>query len=308
MRSEQNILKLSIGVTLLVAAIGIVFGVVSGSAAITFDGAYALMDAGMSLLALIVIRLIAGYSADTIRSKKLRDRFSVGFWHLEPIVLGANGMLLCGVSVYALFTAIGGLLEGGNRLLFDYAVVYATVTLVVCLAMAVFCRRANRAIRSEFIALDATSWLMSAGISAALLAAFTGGLMVQGTRLDWIAPYIDPAVLALVCLVLIPMPIPAIRRALSDVLLMTPDALKAHVDAVAGAAVARHGFLSYRAYVARVGRSSEIEIYFIVPTGMPARPIEEWDRLRDEIGDAVAEDGPNLWLTIVFTADREWAE
>jgi predicted Co/Zn/Cd cation transporter (cation efflux family) len=243
-----------------------------------------------------------------MRPSRLRDRFSVGFWHLEPIVLGANGILLMGVSAYALITAIRALLAGGNTLLFDYAIIYAVVTLAACLAMTVFGRRANRTIRSEFVALDVTAWLMSAGITAALLVAFIGGLLIEGTPFEWLAPYIDPAVLALVCLVLIPMPIPTVRRALSDVLLMTPDSLKAHVDAVAKDTVARQGFLSHRAYVAKVGRSTQIELYFIVPSGMPPRTIEAWDALRDEIGDAIGEESPNRWLTIVFTADASWAD
>jgi predicted Co/Zn/Cd cation transporter (cation efflux family) len=308
MRNEQNILKVSITVTIAVAAFGITFGIVSGSSSIAFDGAYSMMDAGMSILALVVARLITGYATDAMTSTRLRDRFSVGFWHLEPIVLGANGMLLMGVSAYALITAIGELLAGGNTLLFDYAIIYAVVTLMVCLAMASYGTWANRTARSEFVALDVTAWLMSAGITAALLVAFMGGQLIEGTRFEWLTPYIDPAVLALVCLVLIPMPIATVRRALSDVLLMTPETLKAHVDAVAAGMVARQGFLSYRAYVAKVGRSTQIELYFIVPPGSPPRSIEAWDALRDEIGEAIGDESHNRWLTIVFTADETWAD
>lgn len=308
MLNEQTVLRISIGTTILVAMFGIIVGVISGSSSIAFDGAYSLMDAGMSLLALIVARLITAYTNDTIRSSKLRNRFSVGFWHLEPIVLGANGMLLIGVSVYALITAIGKLVAGGNRLLFDYALIYAVVTLVACIGMAIFGRRANRIIRSDFIALDVTAWMMSAAITAALLIAFIGGLLIEGTSLEWLAPYIDPAVLALVCVVLIPMPVSTVRRALSDVLLMTPDSLRSHVEAVATRTVARHGLRSYRAYVAKVGRSTQIELYFIVPAGLAPRSIESWDAIRDEVGDAIGDESPNRWLTVVFTADEAWAD
>ena len=62
------------------------------------------------------------------------------------------------------------------------------------------------------------------------------------------------------------------------------------------------------AYVAKVGRGRQIELYFIVPAGWPARALEEWDALRDEIGEAIGGDSPDRWLTIVFTTDREWAE
>ena len=89
---------------------------------------------------------------------------------------------------------------------------------------------------------------------------------------------------------------------------MTPGDLKQHVDDVAQAFVAQHGLQSYRAYVAKVGRSREIELYFIVPATMAAGTIAEWDALRDEIGNAIGGEGPDRWLTVVFTGDPEWAE
>ena len=149
---------------------------------------------------------------------------------------------------------------------------------------------------------------MAALLAAALLVAFAGGWFVQGTRWAWVAPYIDPAVLALVCLVIIPMPLGTIRQALADILLVTPPDLKEHVDAVARQVVERYGFLDHRAYVARVGRGRQIELAFIVPPNGPARTVEEWDALRDRIGEAIGGDVDNRWLTIVFTADPEWAD
>lgn len=307
MLTEAKVLKLSIAVTFVVALFGIVFGILTGSFSIAFDGAYSLADASMTILALVVARLITSYTTEGGKGR-LRSRFSVGFWHLEPIVLGMNGIVLISVSVYALINAISSLLSGGRQLEFDYAIVYAVVTLATCLFMAFVGRRANSTIQSDFVALDATAWMMSGGITAALLVAFIGGFLVEGTRLAWIAPYVDPAVLALVCVVIIPMPLGTVRQAFSDILLITPASLRAHVDEVARVTIARHGFLAYRAYVAKVGRLSQVELYFIVPPGLPPKAIEEWDRLRDEIGDAIGDEGPDRWLTIAFTADKEWAE
>lgn len=308
MQAEQTVLKISIGMTILIACSGILFGIVTGSFSIAFDGVYSLADASMSTLALVVARLIA-IDADPSRGKgKLRARFSLGFWHLEPIVLGLNGILLMSVAVYALVNAIISILSGGHALEFDYAILYAAITLAACLTMATVVRKKNAAIRSEFLTLDATAWMMSAGITAALLVAFIGGFFVTGTSLAWIAPYIDPAVLALVSIVIIPMPIGTVRQALSDILLMTPAPLRARIDEVAEEVVQEQAFLSHRAYVARIGRLMQVELYFIVPAGMPARTIEAWDQLRDDIGARIGSEGPNRWLTIAFTADTEWAE
>lgn len=226
MRSEQSILQLSIAVTILVAGFGVVFGLLSGSFSIVFDGVYMLADAAMSGLALLVSRLIALSALPEQPRGKLRDRFTMGFWHLEPMVLGLNGMMLTGVAIYALINAVGSLMDGGRDLEFSYAIFYAVVALIACLGMALLETRANRTLKSDFVALDAKAWIMSGGITAALLIAFSVGYVIDGTELGWLTPYIDPAVLAVVCLVIIPMPIGTIRQALADIFLVTPLDLK----------------------------------------------------------------------------------
>mgnify|MGYP000038153985 CR=1 FL=1 len=304
MNSEQGILRISIAVTICVAGFGVIFGLLAGSFSIVFDGVYMLADAAMSGLALGVARLIA---LSAVPTGKLRERFTMGFWHLEPMVLGLNGIMLSGVAIYALINAIGSLMSGGRDLEFSFAIFYAAVALVACTVMAVVEMKMNKRLHSDFVALDAKAWIMSGGITAALLVAFSVGYAIEGTRLDWITPYIDPAVLALVCVVIIPLPIGTIRQALADIFLITPPALKSHVDTVAQHFVERYGFVSYRAYVAKVGRGKQIELYFIVPMGWPSRRLEEWDAIRDEIGEAIGDESTDRWLTIAFTTDLEWA-
>lgn len=305
--SEQAVLRLSIAMTFVVAAVGIGFGVASGSASIIFDGIYSLTDAVMTSVALLVSSLITQRLSER-RQARLVQRFTMGFWHLEPMVLGLNGVLLSGAAIYALVTAVGSLLAGGRELDFGRAIVYAVVVVIVAVGMAIHNRHANLSIRSNFVALDVQGWTISAALTGALLAAFVFGWAIQGTALDHLSPYVDPAVLALVCVIVIPLPVPTIRRALADILLITPPDMMAQVDRVARDVVAQHGFLDHRAYVARVGRGRQIELYFIVPKGQPPRPLEEWDAIRDQIGDAIGGDITNRWLTIAFTTDPEWAD
>ena len=307
MKTEQGLLRVSIVVTILLAGFGILFGVLSGSFAIVFDGVYALTDAVMTVVALLVSNLIASSAAGGGKGRLVKH-FTMGFWHLEPMVLGLNGILLTGAAIYALINAVGSIMAGGRALNFDQAIVYAVVTLIVTIVMAILGSRANRTIQSDFVALDAKAWIMSAGLTSALLVAFVIGYFIQGSAYEWMSPYIDPAALALVCLVIIPIPAGTIRQALADILLVTPSDLKGQVDAVAKAIVERHGFLSYRAYVARVGRGRQIELYFIVPEDFPPKKLQEWDQIRDEIGLAIGDEGPDRWLTIAFTTDPEWAD
>lgn len=306
---ERGLLRLSILVTLFTAALGVAFGLFVGSFSVVFDGVYSLLDVGMSLLALTVANLIAAHTTPKGGlSRRLRERFTMGFWHLEPMVLALNGAVLLAVAAYALINAVGALMEGGRDLEFGWALLYAGFAATVCFGFAALESRANREIDSDFVRLDMRAWIVSGAISSALLVAFLIGYAVQGTEWAWISPYVDPAVLAAVCLLMIPMPLATIRSALLDILLVAPPELKAHVDETARQAVARHGFLSWRSYVAKVGRARQIELYFILPPDFPARTIGEWDALRDEIGAAIGEEGPDRWLTIAFTGDPAWAE
>lgn len=306
--SEQRLLRISIIATVMIAAMGITFGLLSGSSAIVFDGMYSLVDAAVTMVALLVAKLINSYNAGGTQNQRLVEKFTMGFWHLEPMVLGATGLLLSGATVYAFIDAIGSFLSGGRPLKFGQAIIYAATTLLISVAMAWVGARANRRLRSDLIGMDVKAWLMSAAITGALLVGFLVGFAIEGTPLGWMAPYVDPTVLALVCLAIFPIPLGAVRQALSEILMFTPVELKRHVDAVAQQFVEQQGFLSYRAYVAKVGRGRQIELYFIVPPGWPARTLEEWDALRKEIGDAIGGHSPDRWLTIVFTTNVEWVD
>ncbi len=303
MHGEQTILRHSIAATLCIAALGIGFGVLSGSFSIIFDGAYSLIDALMSLLALLVARRILH---DTTGQRRDR-RFRMGFWHLEPMVLALNGILLSTVAVYAFANAIGLILSGGRRLEFDWAIAYAMVTLLVCVAMFVYERRANRRLGSAFIGLDARSWAMSGAITAALLIAFALGRLLEGSAHDHLTPYVDPAVLALVCLVIAPLPLGTVRQAVSEILLMAPPELVAHVEAVARATAEQHGFVGFETYAAKIGRSQQIEICFVVPAAFGLAGVGTLDAIRDEVGRLIGGESPDRWLTIMFTGDPEWA-
>lgn len=305
-RSEQGVLRLSIAGSLLLAAAAVVFGFLANSSLIIFDGIYGLIDVVMTWLSLLVARLIALSTQTDALQSRLNQRFTMGFWHLEPIVLGVSGTLMIGAALYALVNAVDALMSGGRQIALGPAIAFAGLSIVAESALAWFVLRANRRIGSEFIALDAKNWVIAASMSACYLLAFLGGVLVRGTSLAWVGPYIDPAILAFVCVLVMIAPLGTVRRALAGILLVTPPELQAHVDAVARDIVARHGFVEHRSYVAQVGRGEQIELFFVVREDDPPRPLLEWDRLRDEIGDALGEASPDRWLTIMFTTDREW--
>ncbi len=174
---------------------------------------FAVIDATMSLLSLFVSRLVSREGDNR--------RFQFGYWHIEPMVLAFNGGTLMLLCFYAFLNAVDSLLGGGRSLDFDWAIAYSVVVCAVAIGMYAYERRANRRIGSTFVQLDVQSWLMSASITTALLVAFAIAWSLGGTSWDWLTPYADPAVLALLTIVLAFVPVGIVRKALGEILLIT---------------------------------------------------------------------------------------
>ncbi len=294
---EQRILRRSIFCTLFIASAGIVFGIACGSMSIVFDGMFSALDAGMCSLSLLVSRLLG---------QPHSRRFQYGFWHVEPLVLAFNGSLLTLLCLYAFVNAVKGIADGGRELELGWAIVYAVTVSVFCFSLYFKQNRLNKQVRSELIALDNKSWLMSACISSALLVAFILSWLMEGTRYEHFNVYADPFALALLTLVLIPVPIKTVKAAISEVLQMTPDSLDAKVEAIMAQLTLEYGFLDYSNYATRVGRGLFIEIHIVIPASMESSGVRKFDKIRDQIADAIGEDSPHRWLTISFTHDPKW--
>ena len=293
---EASLLKGSIVATIGIAVAGVVIGLLSRSMSIVFDGLFSGIDAVVGVVTLVVARLLASEG---------NQRFQYGYWHLEPLVLALNSSVLVLLCGYAFLNAVQGLLTGGHALRFDLGLAYAALVTAICFVMAFRLRRANERIESELIALEVHSWLMSGLITVALLIAFAGAVAIEGTQFEYLTPFVDPAVLAILAPALLVVPLRTARQAFAEIFLMTSKQIDADVKAAAAAAVARHGFTSFNSYAVEVGRARFIEISFLVPADLPVASVSDFDAIRHEIGAALGGVGPEQWLTIVFTSDPD---
>jgi cation diffusion facilitator family transporter len=295
--AEQRILLVSTVLTVVFAVGGIVLGLLAGSMAIVFDGLFAFVDVAMALLSLFVARLV---------TREGGRRFQYGFWHIEPMTLAFNGGLLAMLSVYALVTAVGSLLNGGEEIALGWAMGYAGASAVIGLVMYAYERAMGRRLRSDFVALDRKGWLMTGLAGVALVVAFAVAWGLERTAWAWLAPYVDPAVLVVLSLAFIGLPIGILSQAASEVLLIAPPELDARVRTAMDAVVARHGFKGFTSYVAKVGRGRFVEIHVIVEADRELGPAGQLDAVRREIAEALDARWPDAWLTVDFTAGGDW--
>lgn len=291
---EVRLLEISVWATLLTAVLGIAFGLMAQSPAILFDGLFSLIDVAVTWLTIKVAQLVA--------TQGDHRRFQYGFWHLEPLVIALKSSLLMGLVAYAFLNATASLLQGGYEPEFGLALSFGAVITLISFAMWWWLRREGQRIKSTLVELEVKAWLLSALITTAILIAFGAALVMRGTAFeDWIR-FVDPLVLALITLVLLPLPWREAREAYGEILLISPPDIDAEVRAAMEAFVHRHGFLDYRSYLSKAGRARFIEISVLVAPDL-SLPITAFDALRAEIGEAIGGAGPERWLTITFTAN-----
>ena len=213
--TEQKVLKLSVVLTAVLGGFAVLLGLLSGSMSIVFDGLFSVIDVAMGLLGLWVARLV---------TREENRTFQYGYWHIEPMSLAFYGGMLIG--------AVRVRVRGRGRQLprrrpRGRAGLGARATRSSwqrCASACTSTRSARTAAaKSDFLHLDAQGWLMSALATAALVVAFAFAWAIESTPYAYLAPYVDPTVLGLLSLAMIPIPIRTVRQALREILADDPQ-------------------------------------------------------------------------------------
>lgn len=294
--AEQNTLRISIAMTVVLGVLGIASGLGTGSQAMIFDGMYSFVDVVPSIVSLLVVKLLAQGTS---------QRFQYGYWHLEPLVMVLRDSILVVACIYAAAGAIKTLSSGGQVVEYGRAAMWAGILCVIGLAMTLFVFRRAKQLQSPMLTVDARSWAMSAILSLSLLIGFAIGAAITRTRYQGWIPYVDSIVLLALAAVMLPVPLMGLWRSMRDVLQIAPGEFDLRVHAVMDSLVQERGFLEYSSYVAKVGRGQFVEIHVLV-SAESRIDIAATDAIRREVSDRLNAGTPSIWLTIDFTADRRW--
>jgi cation diffusion facilitator family transporter len=293
---EQRALKFSITMTSLTGVAGIVSGMTTGSQAMLFDGMYSFVDVPVTLLSLAVSKLLA---------RERSHRFQYGYFHLEPLVAALGGAILTFACVYAIVNAVTDLMTGGHIVRYGAAAIWAAALGICGMVMAFYAARKARALDSNLLAVDSRGWIITAILSFALLLSFVLGAVIQRTALRAWTPYVDPLLLLIIALSLLPMPALTVTRAVREILQVAPDDLDRLVREIMDELVARYAFVDYSSHVAKIGRTRFVDIHVLV-SAQHGLSVACADRMRGEVASRLRKHWPEYWLTINFTTDRTW--
>lgn len=294
---EQKLLRNSIIATLILSLSSIIFGLWVKSSSITFDGFYNLTDAVMTYVALIAAKMIMMGE---------NERFQYGSWHLEPLLIFINGLVLGLTCTYAFVDGLTGLFSGGRLIQFGPGAFFAALTFLLSLVMYIYIKQSSKNIKSELLEVDARAWFIGAVLSVSLFLSFLIGGFLHSTQYAHLAAYVDPFVLTITALFLLPFPLVTLWAAAKEILQIAPPELSEQVQNIAENIALKYGFVDYSSHVAKSGRQQFIEIGLVSPSGDTVKSFAELDMIRQEIADQMGGLGPGYWLTVDFTADKRW--
>jgi cation diffusion facilitator family transporter len=297
---EQRTLKLSLVTVAGVALLSLAWGLAIESDVVILNGVFSLVSLIGSVLYLTAARLV---------SRPADRRFQYGYAHVEPLASGANGLLVLLICVYAFINGIEGLRAGGDAVSPAGVVWFGAVTGAICIAVGTYEWRMARRTGSQLLRNDAREWLIDAAFSVVTLVGFAVVWWLEEPwRTRW-ATHADSALVALLALLFMPIPLGVLRQTLHELLHMA-DAdreLAARVEAVLRKVTAGHDVVSHTTHVAKVGRSSFIEVNIVAGPRFALQTVAQQDGLRDRIWQALELAPDRAWLSIIVTADPRWA-
>ncbi len=294
-KSEQRYLLISTCGNVVIGCVGVVFSFIASSQAILLDGLFNLTYFVAGLFTLKVARLInQGDDQD----------FPLGYAYFEPLINGLKGVLVLGVTAMALVGAVEALLAGGRTIAAGPAIGYGVFASVACWILAFVIRRGARRTGSPLIAADAENWLVNGAISSAVLLAFVGIALIEGTALESFAPYVDPALVLLVALVSISVPVRMAWQALMELLNRAPR--RETVDRVREIVNTCTSDLPVQRLFVRViqpGRTRIVVAHVVLPEDFRVDGLAELDAVQAKTLNRLIEEHPETSVDLVFTAD-----
>lgn len=196
---EAGILRLLVLVDGSFALLGIVIACYSDSQAVWLDALFSLLCASM-------IAVESGI-VDRLREPASRLRPN-GLAACEPLLLTLKGVVLTLICLLTLGKSLLSLLEGGYATRDWPLIGYGLTGLLVCGGVSLWLGGVARRLRSPILATEQYYFRFDALLSLGVMLAFGLSFLLQGTRLQPLASYIDP----LLSLIIVALTLPSALR------------------------------------------------------------------------------------------------
>lgn len=291
---EQRKLGLSVAASLAIAALALGWGWAFDSRVVLFDGIFILLGTVMSYLAL--------------RASKTADAgptatYPYGREALIPFVVGLQGVVTLGTTAYAMVDAVLVILEGGSDTAAGAVAAYAAIATAAAIVVWQHLLRADPS--SELLQVEARGWRAGAILSGVVLIGGLLGVVLVRTPASDLVVYLDPVLLIVASLIVLPRPFSMIAMMWSELgERRAPDDVMRRVEALVEDVRARHGLPEPDLRVTKVGRKLYVDAEFLVDVGSS----DEWtladeDAVRRDVAEGLDALPYEVWRNVGLTTD-----
>ncbi len=298
-RHEQNILTFSACGALFFAMLALIWGVLTKSQMIMFDGIYSFIS--------LVLTGLYFYTAKSIAAGSNKN-FPFGKAQMEPMVIVVQSLILLVVCVKAFSSALISLFSGGQEINTLSGIGYAVIGVGGCFIFWYYINHSakKKALKSGLIRTQAGQWLMDTLLSLAVLIGFLVSYVMQRAGYGQYARYMDPIMVIVAVLFFARQPIISLIEGARDMLLMAPDkgVYSASKEALKEIAE-RKGFDDVVLRQGKSGRELVCEVSFVSQDPDNSRSVGEMDAIHREVEEKLSNLlDSQLWLCVSFIHDR----
>ena len=294
---ENRALWLSISGNLVCVFLGFGFAVMTNSGAILLDGFYSLISLVVALLAQRISRLV---------ERPPDERMPFGYAHFEPIFNTLRSLLIISGSVYALISSLGVVMAGGHVMEYGMAVVYGVVCTTLCFVIARYQHVVARRIVSPIISVDARSWTIDGLITLMTTIAFFLGLLLKNGRFSAYVPYIDPVLVMVLVIMILPVPLRMLGSNIREALQFAASSdiqqsVRERLQQILSDVPAERTDIR----VMKSGRYIYVTIYELIPDDSRDIPLYELDEIRGRVMESFEKSKWRYFIDLIFTMDAK---
>ncbi len=266
-------------------ALGIVWGIATRSQMILLDGAYAIVGIVLSGLLLF---------ASSLSEREPSRRYPFGMEAVTPLAIAMQGFVLLATLLYAVYEAVLSIRSGGSDVTAGWAIAYGVVVTVGSAVVTVWMRGATGS--SDLLASETAAWAVAAWRGVGMVVGFALLAVVERSSWSDAAPYIDPAMVLVSCLVLVSTPLRMIRGTVVELLEgAPPEEIRRAVDVAVADLVASFALSDPDLSSAKVGPKLYVEL---TASADPDLTIAEEARIRTSFEERLAGLPLDVWSTV----------
>lgn len=294
---EKRALQVSMWGGIFFVLLELVMAVFSNSQAVLMDAAYDGAELITTVVSLQIVPLLY---------KPLTEKRPFGYAQVETWFIVIKGFMLVSITLGLVLNNIQIMLQGGRHVDFTMIIYFELFAAVISVFVTMLLKKWNRGLQSPMVTAEINSWQIDAAASLGMTIAFLAPLLVKGTQLTWLMPYLDQIVAIVLTFFILPRPIKMVIAGMRDLLLLAPEQeVMDRIKEISGELMEQEHFrdqFSEASYdVVRMGRKFWVSIYVTTKTDVVS--IKKWSEIQQVMEDALIEEFNDVYLELLPDID-----